>query len=270
MIDKLKALRGELSDLRRDVRREKVDRIAKKDLRKRAEALATNWFQEVEPTLAGEYGVPIETLKGYSHGFTWLLKLSAPNNLKKSYCEALEGLLRGFRDQLVLPLQRTPSRSVRPTDLDRILSQLPYEDENEYLGEAAKCAERGYLRGAVVLAWCAAIDRVHRVVEKIGFQKFNVTSAWMASQRQGRFKRFNSPQNVGSLSELREVFDSIVLWVVEGMALIGSNQHMRLNSCFLLRCHCAHPGEAPVTPYNVLSFFSDLSEIIWKNEKFQV
>jgi hypothetical protein len=29
----------------------------------------------------------------------------------------------------------------------------------------------------------------------------------------------------------------------------------------------AHPGEAPVTLYNLLSFFSDVSEIVLKNQK---
>jgi hypothetical protein len=37
-----------------------------------------------------------------------------------------------------------------------------------------------------------------------------------------------------------------------------------------MRCQCAHPGDAPVTPYNLLSYFSDLNEIIFKNEKFKL
>ena len=92
----------------------------------------------------------------------------------------------------------------------------------------------------------------------------------MASQNKGRFKRFNSVQNISSISELREVFDTIVLWILEGMSLIDSNQHTRLRSCFDLRCQCAHPGDAPVTEYNLLAYFSDLNEIVLKNEKFSI
>ena len=92
----------------------------------------------------------------------------------------------------------------------------------------------------------------------------------MASQVKGRFKRFNSPQNVASLSELREVFDTIILWVLEGMQLIDNNQQTRLRSCFDLRCQCAHPGDAPVTEYNLLSYFSDLNEIVFKNDTFKI
>jgi len=76
-------------------------------------------------------------------------------------------------------------------------------------------------------------------------------------------------QNVASLSETREVFDAVILWVIEGMGLIDSNQHTRLRSCFDMRCQCAHPGDAPVTQYNLVSYFSDLNEIVFKNDKFK-
>lgn len=86
-------------------------------------------------------------------------------------------------------------------------------------------------------------------------------------RHRGRFKKFNQVQNVSSLSELREVFDNVILWILEGMQLIDNNQHTRLHSCFELRSQCSHPGEAPITEYNLLSFFSDINEIVFKNPK---
>lgn len=85
-----------------------------------------------------------------------------------------------------------------------------------------------------------------------------------------RFRKFKQPLNVQSISELREVPDPVVLWVVEGMELVDINQHTRLYSCFQLRCQCAHPGDAPITQYNLMSFFSDLEQIVFSNPKFQV
>jgi hypothetical protein len=90
----------------------------------------------------------------------------------------------------------------------------------------------------------------------------------MAGAKSGRFKRFNTPQNISSMSELREVFDSVILWILEGMQLVDDNQHTRLRSCFELRCQCGHPGDAPVTEYNLLSFFSDINEIVLRSAKF--
>ena len=109
---------------------------------------------------------------------------------------------------------------------------------------------------------------IQKRIEKIGFETFNVTSAQMASQQKGRFKKYNQVQNITSLNDLREVFDNIVLWIIEGMGLIDSNQHLRLRSCFDMRCQSAHPGDAPITEYNLLSFYSDLKEIVFDNPKF--
>ncbi|MFN2446732.1 MAG: hypothetical protein ABR606_14255 [Vicinamibacterales bacterium] len=35
---------------------------------------------------------------------------------------------------------------------------------------AVDCARAGFIRAAAVMGWCAAIARIHRTVEKIGFQ----------------------------------------------------------------------------------------------------
>ncbi len=64
-----------------------------------------------------------------------------------------------------------------------MLAKLPNHDENEYLQEAINCARHGFLRAAVVLGRSAAIDRIHRKIELIGFPSFNVMSAKMASEQ---------------------------------------------------------------------------------------
>jgi hypothetical protein len=170
---------------------------------------------------------------------------------------------------LILPIQKEPKLQKEVSALVTMLAGMPDAEEDAYLKEAAACASASLFRGASVLGWCATIDRIHRVVEKIGFNKFNTVSQQMAAAQSGRFKRFNKPQNISSIGELREVFDTEVLWILEGMQMIDSNQHTRLRSCFDLRCQCAHPGDAPVTEYNLLSFFSDMNAIILRNPKFQ-
>jgi len=176
-------------------------------------------------------------------------------------------LIKPFREEIILKLHEQLPTSPSLTLLSGLFKGLP-SDEDNYLREAIGCAQRGFLRASLVLGWCATIDRIHRKIEEIGFPAFNVASAQMASQQKGRFKRFNQVQNVSSLTELREVFDNIVLWIIEGIGLIDSNQHTRLHSCFDMRCQSAHPGDAPITEFNLLSFFSDLKEIVFGNPKF--
>ncbi len=171
--------------------------------------------------------------------------------------KTLDALIKPMRGELIVPLQAGATRRA-PSAFEAFVASLSDPGESAYFQEALICARAGFLRAATVMGWCAAIDRIHRKIEQIGFTRFNVTSAQMASQQKGRFKRFNQTQSVTTLSDLREVFDTTVLWVLEGMTLIDANQHMRLRSCFEMRCQCAHPGDAPITEYNLMSFFSDI------------
>jgi len=270
MLDKLRALQRDIAELRKQVSDLKTDRIAKAAIRSKAEELGSRWFSEFSEALVAQHDFSPELIEAYSQQFGRLIKVSAPNNLKKSYVEVLHAVSKRFRDELVIPLQVKPKGPTKTPLLTELLGVLPSAEENAYLKEAVECARHDFIRASVVLGWCAAIDRIHRVVEHAGFPKFNVASATMASQQSGRFKKFNAIQNVSSISELREVFDTIVLWILEGMGFIDTNQHTRLRSCFDMRCQCAHPGDAPMTPYNLLSYFSDLNEIIFKNLKFTV
>lgn len=270
MLDKLRTLQRELGALRKEVSAVETDRIAKASIRKEAEELGSSWFSEFSEVLATQQGLSPELIEAYSQQFGRLIKVSAPNNLKKSYVQILHTVLKRFRDDLIIPLQLQPKTPAKTPLLAELLGVLPSAEENAYLKEAVDCARHDFHRASVVLGWCAAIDRIHKVIEHAGFPKFNVASATMASQATGRFKKFNAVQNVHSLGEIREVFDTIVLWILEGMGFIDSNQHTRLRSCFDMRCQCAHPGDAPMTPYNLLSYFSDLNEIIFKNEKFRM
>ena len=270
MVEKLKQLLADLKALRKDIKAEKVPRIAKKHLRECAERIGSRWFSEFSVALPEELRLSSDVLDKYCDGFGRLIALSEPNKLKKSYVQVLDELIKRFREELVLPAQKGAASSASLSLLHNILKDLPDPEENEYLKEATNCAQRGFLRASVVLGWCATIDRIHRRIEDIGFTKFNVTSVQMAGQEKGRFKRFSSPQSVNSPSELREVFDTVVLWIIEGMGMIDTNQHTRLRSCFDLRCHCGHPGEAPITEYNLMSFYSDINRIIFRNPMFKI
>jgi hypothetical protein len=268
-IDALVKLHADLRALARAVKAETSKSIARQTIRSEALRLGKSWFSDVRPAIEGGV-IPKETLDRYGEGFQRLIKISSPNNLKTSYLDTLDGLTKKFKAELLMPLQTAPPGPPREASVfDELFASLGDSDvDDAYLKEAVDCARAGFIRAAAVMGWCAAIARIHKAVEKMGLQNFNVASASMASQTQGRFKRFNKAQSVTSISELQLVFDTDILWILEGMGVIDSNQHTRLRSCFDLRNHSAHPGEAPVTPYNLLSFFSDIIEIVLKNPKF--
>jgi hypothetical protein len=269
VLDGLKTFLAEVKKLRADVKAIPTSTVGSKELRGRAEVLGSKWCNEISPELDANDGFAADLIARYTEGFSKLIALSAPSNRKSSYMSVLDVVIKDFRKDFVLPIQQGNVKlSGGSSTFDAFLSKVAPSDEGAYFKEAISCAKHGYLRAATVMAWCTAIDRIHRKIEEIGFARFNVTSAQMASQTAGRFKRFNQTQNVSSLSELREVFDTTVLWIIEGMGLIDSNQHTRLRSCFEMRCHSAHPGEAPTTEYNLLSCFSDIDQIVLVNPKF--
>jgi hypothetical protein len=258
-----------LKALRRALKAAESPQVGKKSIREEASRLGKQWLNDITRELATKHTIAAETLEKYSALCTRLINLSAPNNRKNSYVTTLDALIKPMRSELIVPLQAGATRKA-PSAFEAFVASLRDPGESAYFQEALNCAKEGFLRAAAVMGWCAAIDRIHRKIEQIGFTQFNVASDQMARQQKGRFRRFNQTQNVTTLSDLRGVFDTTVLWVLEGLTLIDSNQHTRLRSCFEMRSQCAHPGDAPITEYNLMSFFSDIQQIVLENMAFEL
>jgi hypothetical protein len=266
-----------LSDLKKSKRlvaqvSTKDGQVNSKELRGKIETLSKEWFSKFKIKLVNDYGFDEanDSIKRRCESFTHLLHLSANHGNKKAlYLKDLNSVLNKFQLEIINPLQTGTPSNITPIEgaFDNLLKSLTNE-QNEYLTEALNCTKAGYLKASVVLGWCACIDQIHQKIESLGYPTFNVASAKLASQKVGKFKHFNTVCNIASISELREVSDKHVLIVLEGIGIIDSNQGTRLKSCLEMRNHSGHPGEAPITSYNVMSFFSDIGEIVLLNPKF--
>ena len=267
--DRLEALLKRVKALKVNIKSQSALSVGRVSVRHEAKALGSIWHKDFVPAL--KYFLSAESLENYNSNFTQLIKLSSPNNKVSSYLEALDAIIKPFKDELLVPSQQGTLQGHAPTAFDAFFALLTSAEEGDYLAEAIACANAKHYRAAAVLGWSAAIDRIHRVIDARGIDKFNAMSQQMHVATAGRYKRFNNKgQIVANIGELREVFDTAILWVIEGMQLIDTNQHARLSACFEIRCHSAHPGDAPITPYNLMSFFSDLEQIVFKNPKFQL
>ena len=181
MLEPLRILWKDLGTLRKEISSVKTDRINKTSIRKKADEIGSRWFSEFSEALVNQHGLSPDLIETYSQYFGRLIKVSAPNNLKKSYADILRAVLKSFRDDLIIPLQTHPKGPPKATMLSEVLDVLPSAAESAYLKEAIDCARHDFYRASVVLGWCAAIDRIHRAIEKAGFPKFNIASATMAS-----------------------------------------------------------------------------------------
>lgn len=235
--------------------------------REQSEHLANIWFDNFYNKI-NHAPVDEDLIKKINDAFAEIIKLSRKPNRISSFQNKFEIIYPALFQDIYLVLKTNPAKK-NVFQFSEYLSKLNIE-ENAYLKEAIDCCNAGYLKAAIVLGWCATVDRIHKKIEEIGFDKFNSTSLNMKNQIDGRFRRYNKSYSINSLSEARAVFDSDLLWVIEGMGLIDINQHTRLSSCFDMRCHSGHPGEAPITEYNTLSFFSDIFEIVLINSAFAI
>jgi hypothetical protein len=268
-VDGLSSLERGLSKIKISLNKVKSKLVYKKELRDSVRTLSKKWFEEVEPAIQ-RYAVSEEAKTKYHQLFTRLLDLSIRTSRKNTYLKTIIEILADFKTDLMIPVLKSAGKIVIITHLTKVLENIT-EEEKEYLSEALGCAANGFFRASIVLAWSAAAHRMHKMVERLGFDEFNKKSEEMRNINEGRFRRFKKSFNVHSLSEFRAtVFDNDLLWVLEYWGLIDSNQHDRLSSCLTMRNNSAHPGEAPVTEENLTSFYSDLKNIVFDNPKFKL
>jgi hypothetical protein len=235
----------------------------------RIASLCRQWSEKVEPHLP-QFAIDLDCQAKYRSGLEQLFKLAGHRNKPSSYQKLCAELIKRFNEDLVRPVLFARWEAPIDPRLESLISDVPYADQKGYLDEALRCLKADAKRAATVLGWSAAMYQIHCKIEEMGFDLFSAKSGELASQKKGRFKSFDGIAPIQSISDLRETPDRKVLIIIDGMNLIESNQRQRLEYCLDMRIQCSHPGDAPMTPENLLSFFSDLSEIVFKNEKLAV
>jgi len=269
-VNALKDFRKDLSDLEKACQKITGNQIQSKSLLDEFETLATRWFEHIDPTLRSAFHFDDEILIKYREPFGKILELSGGKPSKRVVLTILESILNSYHADVLVSVQKHEAILSKFPSLDTILTHASGL-EADYLAEAIECAQLGKQRAAIILGWCAAINRLHLYIEREGFAKFNQTTIQMFNIQTGRYRRYNKKFDIQNLSDLRmSGFDGDLLWVLEFMGAIDGNQHERLEICFTMRNNCAHPGEATITDENLLSFISDLNTYVFANPKFKL
>ncbi len=264
----LKQSKSRLQILAKKCEKAPGKQVQSKALLSELEAFATSWFEQIEPILRSTYRFSEESLLPLREAFGSILEVCGGKPSKQVVAAIFEPLLESFHRTLIVPVQKQNEISSKFPKLADVLGHA-VGLELDYLSEAVKCAQLGKLRASIILGWCAAVNRLHLYVQQEGFLKFNQASIQMHAIQTGRYKRFNKRFDIQNLADLRmSVFDNDLLWVLEFLGAIDGNQHEKLEICFTMRNTCAHPGEASVSPENVLSFFSDLDSLVFENTRF--
>lgn len=259
-----------LQSLKKDLNGLKTKSVAKKAIRQAADNVASMWVEKIRSQLEHKFKIERGTVEHTAEQVKRLHVLSRPNNLKSSYLKCVNNILKQFDDKFILPIKQTVPDTKNLLDLQNLIPGLTNADESAYLKEAIECAQSGHYRAAVVMGWCAGIDRLQKKIMLLGLNKFNATSKSLKNQTTGKFKRWNKEFNIASQAELQTIFDTDLIVILEGMELIDGNESERLETCFQYRNHSAHPGQAPIESAHVVAFFTDITKILLTNPKFAV
>jgi hypothetical protein len=268
ILSKLDLFKQELQTLKKDISNLEAKTVNRPQLRNRADAIATMWVEELRSPLEHKFHVSKTLIEKTAAEMKQLHVLSRPSNLKTSYLSVINATLKQFDDKFTLPIKQSPTEVEGIFDLQKLVPGLIDPEESDYLKEAVECAQAGHKRAAIVLGWCALIDKIQKHIVRVGLHQFNAASTKIKNQTSGKFKNWNKEFSVATLSELQTVFDTDLLVVLEGMNLIDGNQAERLRTCFQYRNHSAHPGEAPIEDAHVVAFFSDVNAIVLQNPAF--
>ncbi len=268
LLEKVEAFKKKLLLLKKQVSLVETKTISKVGIRNHADSIATMWVEELRSPLEHKAKLPGILIDETAEAMKRLHVLSRPNNLKKSYLSLINNVLKGFDDNFILPIKQSAAHVETIFDLQKFIPGLTDINESEYLKEAIECAESGHRRAAIVLGWCALIDKIQKKIIRMGLDDFNAASLKLKAQNSGKFKNWNKSFSISTLSELQTVFDTDLIVVLEGMELIDGNEAERLRTCFQYRNHSAHPSGAPIADPNLVAFFSDINLIILQNKKF--
>lgn len=257
----------EVREVIKEIKEVSGNNIYRVEFMERIKVLSSKWFKEFSNVLP-VFNIPNEIIEKYNSAFSEILSLSLKVSRKNTYLRHFEIIIRNWGEELLIPILKYSAPISSITLLPNILQNVT-EREREYLEEAIGCAEREYYRASVVLGWCAAVHRMQKVVERLGFNEFNKKSEEMKNITQGRYKRFTKKYYIQNFNDLQAtVFDNDLLWVLEYWGLIDTNQSGRLFRCFEMRNNSSHPGQAEISPENLASFYSDLKTIIFDNPNF--
>jgi hypothetical protein len=195
----LKEVKGNLQVLKRKVERTSGKQVQSKSLIQELEEFATTWFDKIEPQLHSFYQISDDIINKNRDFFGRILELSGSKPSKQILIDLLASIFKSFHSELIVPIQKHNKTIFNLSYLNNILSHASGL-ELDYLNESIECAKIGKFRAAIILGWCAAVNRLHLYIHKIGFLKFNQASFQMSAIQTGRYKRFNKKFDIQNLA----------------------------------------------------------------------
>lgn len=182
-----------------------------------------------------------------------------------SYQKKLNPFVHAFNDEIVIPLIRHEGspEQVTARQLVSTFGTHLNSDELSYIEEAARCASVRSYRATLVLLWAAAVARMHRAVENIGFATYNTAVDTTINKKGSPFNKVSKAQ-ISSLPELQRTRDYDLLVVGMELWKYDLQAFQELERLLGIRNNAAHPGMYEPTSLDLQQFALKLDEFVFK------
>ena len=119
------------------------------------------------------------------------------------------------------------------------------------------------------MVWCAVIDRLRKLVEKIGLDVFNKTSRQLKAKKKGFYKRFSKEFTLSLRNELQEIFDRDLIIVISAMVDLDFNEVRAIFHLFDTRNNCAHPSNYIMDEFAYINYLNEVLKLVLDNSKLK-
>lgn len=270
MIEELEKFLAGVVDLQEAIKKNSSAIIAKSDLKQKSLNVCKVWLHTLSTKIRGYSLIDDQLINTIDAEFEKLFEISSSNNRKTSYQKLLKELPKNIQKTILVPLirkEQTNQNFLAQVILNKIYESVTDVDEKTYFEEAAKAAFCQCYKAAIVMVWCAVIDRLQKLIETKGLSVFNKTSKTLKKKQSGFYRRFSKEFNISMNNELQEIFDRDLIFVLSAMVNLDINEINAITHLFDTRNHCAHPSDYKVDELAYTNYLNEVLKLIITNPK---
>ena len=255
-----------------DVKKTRSEFISRRGLRVQIGNLSKHWLQSLSTNLRGKTSINQSIINEIDAAFEKALDLSSASNRKSTYLKLLGPLQKNISTTVLVPLIKLGSTAapIYHGIAAKLLAHVGTVEEKSYYEEAFRAASAQCYKAAVVMTWCAVIDRFHSLVKKNGLPAFNKASIKVKQLNTPIYRPFNKEFNLTFETELQEISEKDLLIVISGMVSMDVNQLKALLRLLDTRNSCAHPSAYVADEIVFANFLNEIHNLVLTNPKLAI
>jgi hypothetical protein len=272
MINELEQFLVSLAQVLDDIKGTHSGLISRQGTRAQVAAISKQWLQSFSTALRAKTNVNESIINALDLTFEKILDLSSSPNRKSTYLKLLGPLQKELSTKVMIPLIKSAGSSppIFHGISAKLIGCIASAEERAYYEEAFRAAAAQCYKAAVVMTWCAVVDRLHSFVKKQGLPAFNKASTKVKNLTTPAYKSFNKEFNLAFETELQEVSEKDLLIVISGMVSMDVNELKAILRLLDTRNSCAHPSPYVADEIGFTHFLNEIYNLVLTSAKLAI